>query len=145
MFDPGQQGNFGGTAVGAEGEAVPLYRIDDFAFPRLALLKIDVEGMEGDVLRGAAGTVARHRPVIYVENDRQARAPELIRQIAAMGYRLYWHAPPLDAPEPFHVGAGVLFPRVVSINMLCVHASRPSRLSGFAEVEGPEHWPFAGV
>jgi hypothetical protein len=35
---------------------------------RLGLLKIDVEGAEADVIRGAAQTIARHRPVIVFEH-----------------------------------------------------------------------------
>jgi FkbM family methyltransferase len=35
--------------------------------PRIDLIKIDVEGWELDVLRGAAGILARHRPLLYVE------------------------------------------------------------------------------
>ena len=35
--------------------------------PRIDILKIDVEGAELDVLKGAAKTLARHRPIVYVE------------------------------------------------------------------------------
>jgi hypothetical protein len=33
------------------------------------LIKIDVEGMEADVIRGARETIARHSPVLYLENN----------------------------------------------------------------------------
>ncbi len=34
---------------------------------RLDLLKVDVEGFEAEVLRGAAASLARHNPVVFVE------------------------------------------------------------------------------
>jgi FkbM family methyltransferase len=37
------------------------------ALPRLDYIKIDIEGAEIDCLRGATGTVKRHRPLISVE------------------------------------------------------------------------------
>lgn len=40
---------------------------DDLALDRLDLLKIDVEGMEADVLEGAADTLRRFRPTVVVE------------------------------------------------------------------------------
>lgn len=51
--------------------AVPVTRIDDYlsANPveRLDFIKIDVEGMELAVLRGAAQTVAHFKPIVYFE------------------------------------------------------------------------------
>lgn len=37
------------------------------ALPRLHLVKVDVEGFEGDVLDGARETIARHRPAFILE------------------------------------------------------------------------------
>ena len=98
-IDYSREGNFGGVALDAvarpEGDTGPKYRVamvqlDDFYDqPRLDLLKIDVEGMEADVLRGAGGLIERHKPVIYAENDRPERSPELIRLIRSHGYRLF--------------------------------------------------------
>jgi len=55
-------------------ETVEVVPLDDLALTRLHLLKIDVESMELEVLRGAEQTLRRHRPVIYVE-DSQADGP----------------------------------------------------------------------
>ncbi len=41
--------------------------LDAFAVERMDFLKIDVEGMEGCVLRGGRGTISRLRPTILLE------------------------------------------------------------------------------
>jgi len=46
---------------------VQTVALDSFAFPRLDLIKIDVEGMELEVLAGGAKCVAAHRPILLVE------------------------------------------------------------------------------
>lgn len=47
---------------------VPVVRIDDVAPERPAYIKIDVEGGEEGVLRGAQETLARYRPVVSFEH-----------------------------------------------------------------------------
>ncbi len=56
-------------------EYVPLATIDSYDFPKVHLIKLDAEGMELQVLRGATETIRRCRPVLYVEfvkADREA-------------------------------------------------------------------------
>jgi len=54
-----------------EWTTVPVRRLDDiltaFALTRIDFIKIDVEGAEGGVLRGALETIRRFRPIIYGE------------------------------------------------------------------------------
>ncbi|MFH5925952.1 FkbM family methyltransferase [Roseomonas xinghualingensis] len=62
--------------------------IDAFQLPRLDLIKIDVEGMEIDVLEGAADTIRRCRPQMVIEvikSDRVAIGAIL----SGHGYRIY--------------------------------------------------------
>ena len=74
-FDYRQENNYGGVSAGAErGETVRVQTVDGLSLPRLDLLKIDVEGWEAEVLRGAAASIKRHRPVLYVEADRMDKA-----------------------------------------------------------------------
>jgi FkbM family methyltransferase len=64
----------------------PLDEIVDFyEFARVDLLKIDVEGMEMDVLLGAEQTIKKHRPILYVEYI-HGDLPALVSWIKAMGY-----------------------------------------------------------
>ncbi|KAB0677761.1 FkbM family methyltransferase [Aureimonas leprariae] len=61
-------GGLGATRLEAGGEGgVPVVRLDDILTEPPGFLKIDVEGMELDVLRGASETIARARPPIFVE------------------------------------------------------------------------------
>jgi FkbM family methyltransferase len=53
----------------SEGKMVDVRAItlDAFNFPRLDLIKIDVEGMELDALAGATKCIATHRPILLIE------------------------------------------------------------------------------
>lgn len=68
-------GDRDGTArhVGPHGKLDPgsgkiaVRRLDDYDLSDIALLKIDVEGMEAAVLRGAEQTIRRNQPIIFAE------------------------------------------------------------------------------
>lgn len=46
---------------------IPSKKLDSFTFERIDLLKIDVEGWEFEVLKGAKETIKKHKPVLLVE------------------------------------------------------------------------------
>jgi FkbM family methyltransferase len=144
-LDYAMDNNFGGMALGhAEGgEPVPVVALDSLTLPSLRLLKIDVEGMERAVLSGARQTIARHRPILYVENDRRAHSAELIGMIGEQGYAMWWHAPPLFNPNNFRGHAENVFGAVVSINLLCTPKEMDVRMEGFRAVSGPADWWIA--
>jgi FkbM family methyltransferase len=62
--------------------------IDSLVLPRADLIKIDVERMEAEVLEGARQTIARCRPIIFMEHLKTGRAV-LEAALSAHGYRLY--------------------------------------------------------
>ena len=137
--DYGQAGNFGAIRMGGiDGASIPLETVDGLSLDRLALLKADVEGMEVPVLEGAARTIARCRPALYVENDRDDRSPDLIARIQSFGYRLWWHIVPLYDPAHFAGEAVNVFPGTVSINLLALPRERPSPITDLPEVTGPD-------
>ncbi len=137
--DYASPGNYGGVSVGGlDGEMVPLETIDGLNLDRLALLKADVEGMEAAALEGAARTIARCRPAIYLENDRADRSPGLIALIQGFGYRLWWHIVPLFDPANAAGSTVDAFPGIVSINMLALPRERPCPFPGLPPVTGPE-------
>jgi FkbM family methyltransferase len=137
------ESNFGGLGLGAyqSGETVPVVTIDSLELPRCDLLKADVEGMELSVLRGAAGTIEKFHPILYVENDRVESSPALIEYLLALGYKLYWHLPPLYHPANYFGNPVNVFGNIVSSNMLGIHSSVKSSISGLTPIERPEeHW-----
>jgi len=123
VLDYSQPNNFGGISMDMveEGELVPLGKLDDFQLERVDFIKVDVEGFESKVLEGAAETIERCRPIMYIENDRADKSAELIQRLFDMGYRLWWHTPPLFSPDNFKGNAVNVFPGIVSINMLAIH------------------------
>lgn len=82
---------------------VPLRSLDSFGFERVDFIKIDVEGMELDVLAGAARTIERCRPQMIIEVIKSDRAA-LDAFLKARGYATYR----------------------MGINILAVHASDPT-------------------
>lgn len=132
---PDRPANFGGLSLlgATSGEKVPLRTIDGLGIPACHMLKLDIEGMEIDALKGGAQTVQAHRPFIYVENDRRDRAEELIRLLLSWSYRLYWHMPPLFSATNFAGDTENIFGNVASINVLCLPAERNITVQGMRE------------
>lgn len=143
VFDYAQPGNFGSAGlVETGGEPVEMVSIDSLQLPACHFIKIDVEGHEQAVIAGAAQTIAVFRPVLYVENDRREKSAELIRQIRDLGYVLYWHLPPLFSADNFYRNATNVFPRILSVNMLCLPGGDTRTIVGMSPVQGPDHWPL---
>lgn len=80
----------GNTAVQAT--TLDLYTKD---FERLDIIKIDVEGAEGNVLLGAAATLRKFKPAIFMEVNRGAlrdagiSTAELWGALQSLGYRAW--------------------------------------------------------
>ena len=136
-LDPQTRQNFGAFSVGGyeHGEPVGLVRLDDFPLRACRLIKIDVEGMEPAVLRGAEGIIAKFMPVIYVENNRPAQSRELIRMIHLMGYDLYRHEPGLFNPDNFRKHPHDIFDGERAENMLCWPSHSHMGIDGLRRVE----------
>jgi len=68
-----------------DGSAVSTKMIDSFKIERLDLLKLDIEGMEINALRGAAKTIKKCQPIIWVEHIR-VDVMELLKCLDGFGY-----------------------------------------------------------
>ncbi len=100
------QSNFGGARIRDDGvsEEVPVYhievqRLDDSELDLSALcfVKIDVEGFEARVIRGAARTLALRQPVVVFEQlaaefNNQAQETEAINLLRELGYQFCWNS-----------------------------------------------------
>ncbi len=122
--------NFGGLALGQNetGERVPIVTIDSLDLPACHFIKLDVEGMEGEAVAGATETIKRHRPVLYLENDRKEKSEALLAALFALDYRLYWHLPPLFNPGNFFEETENLFDNIVSVNVLGLPKERDQNI-----------------
>ena len=74
-----------------EAQMVPVQQIsiDSLALPRVDLMKIDVEGMELDVLEGAKDSLEKHQPLLLVEVIKTDRA-QLEQVLQGHGYTLFY-------------------------------------------------------
>jgi len=148
--------NFGGVSlvgdsnmlVGGPGEVIPVIPLDTIPGP-FHFIKIDVEGMELDVLKGAVETLKRDKPILYIENDRPDKSEELIKWLLAANYRLWWHLPPAFNPKNFRKSLENVFDlnmlgqnqQLVSGNMFCVPASMSAQITGLPEITQPVGGP----
>jgi FkbM family methyltransferase len=77
------------TASGAAGaggsrvEEIEVRTLDSFALRDLSLIKIDVEGHELEVLRGARETLRRERPAMMIEIEQRHHGEREIRDVFA--------------------------------------------------------------
>ena len=85
--------------IGEHGIPTPALRLDtlmaELNWPRVGLIKIDVQGAEPRVLAGARETVSRNRPAVFMEIDDGAlrrfgsSAEGLQNEMAAMEYEMF--------------------------------------------------------
>jgi len=129
-------GNFGGLALGGfeTGEQVTLRSIDSLKLATCQFIKIDVEGMETEAIKGAKATLKKFKPYLYVENDRRERSAELIETLFSADYRLYWHLTRLFNPNNFYTNTENVFGNLISRNMLCVPKSKNTEIREMTEI-----------
>jgi len=139
-IDPTIRYNFGGVSLRdvAFGEAVALITLDSLDLPACSLLKVDVEGMEVEVLKGAEQLIQMHRPIMYLENDREDRSEELLGIVERLGYKAWWHLAQLFNAANFYGDPVDIFGNIVSINVLCVPGETKMPVNGLRPVSSPQ-------
>lgn len=76
------------------GSGIKIIALDSLALPFLNFLKIDVEGLEVQALRGATHTIRRCRPVMWIEVNegalvRSGTTPQELKEIIlSLGYAI---------------------------------------------------------
>jgi FkbM family methyltransferase len=88
--------------AGSELIHVPAITLDEFIAagnPPPQLVKIDVEGGESEVLRGAHTLFSTHRPLLIVEVHHQQACERLQTWLAESRYSGKWNVPPESFPR----------------------------------------------
>jgi len=138
-LDYGAENNFGGLSLGGDkGEEVALVAIDDLNLPRLRLLKVDIEGMELNAIMGAAATIERCRPILFVENDRPEKSTPLLAQLFNGGYRLWWHMTRLYNGANFLGNAQNVFGPAQSFNVVGLPSEMTDVKLSLPEIQSPQ-------
>ena len=76
-----------------ESHRVPMRRLDEFTLHGVGVIKIDVEGHEEAVLRGAADTLRRNHPALIIESEERHNVGAVGRVIGfleELGYGGYF-------------------------------------------------------
>lgn len=89
--------------------------------PACNLLKVDVEGMELEVLKGAKQMIDVCAPFLWIENDRQEKSDALIEYlIDELHYKCWWCAWCLYDENNHFKNTDNCFGDMGCINMICV-------------------------
>ncbi|MGA7800093.1 MAG: FkbM family methyltransferase [Gammaproteobacteria bacterium] len=98
-IDPTQRQNVGALSLAAgqnpaqpdmEMLTVPVITLDSVCEENVDLIKIDVEAMELDVLRGAQQNLARSRSVVYLECNDLERGWDIVKFFREYDYAAYF-------------------------------------------------------
>lgn len=113
--------NTDGSAILHDGDGLA---IDALSLQQVRLIKAAVDGREVELLRGAAATIDRCRPYLYLRNDRPEREAELLAMLRQLGYRFWSHRPRLFNPGNFRGETQDVFGAVGTLNLLCAPRER---------------------
>jgi FkbM family methyltransferase len=111
-------------------ETVPVVSLDDclarHAWTDIAFLKLDAEGEETNIIRGARRFLMECSPLILFEIKTEEFHLDLVDEFAAFGFESYRLVPGLDLLVPFDAYAD---PDPFQLNLFCCKPDRAATLS----------------
>ncbi len=136
--DYSQRGNFGAVALRpliprdhtTDGDRVRVTTLDHCALDRCDLIKVDVEGMELQVLLGARKTVSAFRPIIYVECNTAEAGWLAICHMKDHQYEAFLHQVPAFNPSNYFRNNENFFYEAHESNLLFVPSERLAASGG---------------
>lgn len=135
------ENTFGGLSLrhtpvpeGAPRYDVPLVPIDALQLPRCEFIQLDIEGMECEALDGAAVTIARCQPLLYLEVYEHAEAG-LTERLTLMGYHAWLHRAPLFNPRNYRGSTEDAWPDTISTSWLCAPTTTDLSHLGLPKVQ----------
>ncbi len=144
-----RENNYGGFSlkvVHGSGEAfnrIQLVTLDELNIDHLDVIKIDVEGMESDVLLGAEAIIARDRPIVFAEvNSLQSGLP-LLHWCEHHQYVMFCALHPAYNPQNFAVNPVNFFLDAIEINALLMPGEKWNSHADWirAQCMAPAHSP----
>jgi FkbM family methyltransferase len=143
-LDPTKPADFSALRMNGhhDGEMVQVVRLDDLSFQQCDLIKINVEGMESGVLRGAIGLIKNLRPLIFCANKSQTGSPDLVRILMDLNYDCWWHIASSYNPNNFfHNQENVWLEHLPEANMICIPRELGVEINWTQPVTGPnDNW-----
>jgi FkbM family methyltransferase len=126
-LDFSRPNNVGAVSLSSVTPEMASYKVPLLTFNTPCnFMKIDVEGMEEQVIRGSVHMIKQNHPILYVENDQKDKSESLIRYVQGLGYTCYWHHIPLFNPDNFFKNpVNVWDQEYTSLNMICVPWKTP--------------------
>lgn len=101
-------------------ERAEIVALDDIELASCHLVKVDAEGMEGDVLAGMVGTVRRCRPVVYLECLTVDSGEEILGAMDWPNYRFFLSRTAAYNPQNYRGNADNFFGVARESSLLCV-------------------------
>lgn len=123
-YDYSSNGSFGQASLGTSSYLgsieVDVKTLDSLTFDRVGFIKIDVEGHELEVLKGARNTILRDRPYMYIEDDRHEKSASLYDYLDELEYTYEMDTTPLFNPNNFFGNKiNIWGIELVSLNLIC--------------------------
>lgn len=141
VLDPNKVMNFGCLQIEGHntGDVVPIIRLDDLKLSGCNLIKIDVEGMEMSVLRGAAGILEKKRPAVFCENNSRQGSSEVVQFLTDAGYRMWWQIAAYYNPNNYFHNPENIWPTIQpEANMICIPKEVQVNADWLQPVTGPD-------
>ena len=137
VFDPMQKSNFGAVKLKkfSEGEEIRIVPLDYMKLTECKLIKIDVEGMEVEVLEGARRLIQECKPFLYVENNTVEGSETILRKLASLNYRSYWAIETYYNSNNFFEDSENIFGTVTEANLFCIHNDMTMQITQLESVQ----------
>ncbi len=128
-----------GTTAGEAQYFVSVVTLDMLDLPKVDVIKLDVEGMEAEVLAGAREVIARGRPVIFAECNSLEGGASLLDFARANGYRVFGSISAAYNATNFNNAAENIFGAAKELGLLLLPAERVETYQPvLAEIRLPE-------
>lgn len=115
---------------------ISLNRLDDIFHAQNAMvIKMDVECMELDVLKGATALLEKSRPAMLVENNLPGEMSEhLLKFLFDLNYNCYWQFSFSYSNNNYNQNSNNIFGSGGSPNVIAIPSEVPITVNGFSKI-----------